>query len=740
MQKKKSTKSRATDFLIILFCLAGASVSGVLFWQEYNRTLVKLNEAPIGTIVFKNRIAHRKIENRIAWDRLKQTSPIYNGDTIRTAEMSEAVITFPDTVANIGVFENTLIQVFYNEEDGARIDLTNGDLEVSAGTGSILVSSGTSVVEIGQESQVSLNRGSGGFELAVSEGTARVNGTDLESGRTLSLLDDGSSNPNPVIAVTTLGKFTRVLGSSNGRSSIQLSWNASNFNSDTHVLVQAAQDKGFTRIVETQDIWGASSATLSLPPGMYFWRAVPVQGAEPVRGSYPSGRIEVLPPASVTAFAPAQGEDFIFTGNSRIPFSWSSAEGTNGYLLEISANENMISPEISRRIQSTSVIQTGLGDGRWYWRVRPLFPQQVKGEAVPSAVQAFSIARGTVVPAVPVLTFPAESGYLNIEKPNLLWKHDSGVDSWTVEVANNPQMSSPLVQQRTNVNFYAFPLGNTLQIGKTYYWRVTAQGGVATSSAVHSFTPEDPVVLAARSTRRSPVPVPVAPEPAAPEPVVTGLAVAEVAPPAPLAEPAVPEPAPAEPVALVEPVAPEPVLPVIVESVPEPAPPPPPPPPPPAPPVQEPPPVPGPVRTETPEEILRRLTTVSGTGTITATFPMDGYTAPLAQVAKAPSLVFNWEGRAREYYFSLYRTSGEAIIVMTSINEPRYRFQYPQLLEAGEYIWQVFERDSQGIWPDTPSVARRFTVTSGSASNAPAVPAVIKQLSTSEPGVLYGNP
>lgn len=732
MRKRKNTKSRATDVLIILFCLAGASVSGMLFWQEYNRTLVKLNEAPVGTIVFKNRTAHRKIENRIAWDRLKQTSPVYNGDTIRTAEQSEAVITFPNTVTNIGVFENTLIQIFYNETEGARIDLTSGNLDVTAGSGSVFVSSGASTIEIGQGSQVSLNQGSEGLGLAVSEGTARVNGTDIESGGVLSFLADGSPNTNPAIAMTAPGGFARVLGSPEGRSAVLFSWNTANFTSATHVLVEAAQDKGFTRIVESRDVQGASSATLSFPPGMYFWRAVPVQGGGPVSGSHPSGRIEVLPPVSLTAFTPARGQVFTFTGDSRVAFSWSAVEGAAGYLLEISANENMSAPEVSRQIQGTSVVQTGLGEGRWYWRVKPLFPDQIQGAAVSSGAQDFSVARGSIVPAVPVLTFPAENDYINSENPNLLWRYDPGVDSWTVEVADNPQMSNPLVQQSTNVNFYSLASGEALQIGSTYYWRVTAQGGVAASSAVRSFIPEDPAVLAARSIRRPPVPVPAAPEPVS-EPVVAGLAVAEIAPV---------EPVTAEPPVIAEPPAPEP--PVIAEPEPvslavaEPE--------PPAiaapepPPVQEPPPVPEPVRSETREEILRRLTAVSGGGTITATFPMEGYAVSLEQLAKAPNLVFNWEGQAREYYFSLYRTNGEAIIVMTPVNEPRYRFQYPKALETGDYIWQVFERDNQGMWPDAPSVAKRFTVTPRPASNAATVPALIKQLPTSEPGVLYGNP
>ena len=98
MRKKKNTPFRASDLVIVLLCCAGAIASGVLFWKEYNRTLTKLNEEPIGTIVFKKRTAQRKFSDRVVWDTLKQESPVYNGDTIRTIDQSEASITFRDQV------------------------------------------------------------------------------------------------------------------------------------------------------------------------------------------------------------------------------------------------------------------------------------------------------------------------------------------------------------------------------------------------------------------------------------------------------------------------------------------------------------------------------------------------------------------------------------------------------------------------------------------------------------------
>ena len=50
----------------------------------------KLNEQPIATITLKYKTAPRKFMDRVVWDRLRQDSPVYNGDTIHTATLSEA--------------------------------------------------------------------------------------------------------------------------------------------------------------------------------------------------------------------------------------------------------------------------------------------------------------------------------------------------------------------------------------------------------------------------------------------------------------------------------------------------------------------------------------------------------------------------------------------------------------------------------------------------------------------------
>ncbi|MDR2021317.1 MAG: FecR domain-containing protein [Treponema sp.] len=875
MRKKKNTKSRAADLLIILLCFAGTGVSGFAFWREYNRTLVKLNEEPVGSIVFKNRTAHRKIENRVAWDRLKQESPVYNGDTIRTAEESEAFITFEDQITKVNLYENTLVQIFYDSR-GTRIDIVGGNVDINSGGRRVFISSGVSTIELESGSQASLNSGGESFSLSMLTGQAKFNnGTELESGGMFSLLNDGTVDTSPAIAVTSFGRFASILGPAEGAASAVFTWNAVNFDADTYVILEVSEDRKFSRIVQARDIHGASSVSVPLETGEYWWRAYPVQGDSrevPGRG-YASGRIEALPFTAVSAIAPFPLQEFAFPGETSIPFSWTTVEGAGVYLFEISGNQNMNDPVVSRRVQGTSVVQSGLEPGRWYWRVTPVLSEQVKGTVLPSETGVFSIVRNGAAPAAPSLNAPARNGVIGMDNPLLSWKYDPGAAFWTVEVADNSQMSNPLLRQDSASNFYSLPAG-ILREDKTYFWRVIAHDarGAGSPSPVRSFTAEnvyrqkavfppdnysvtaeefermrftyrsnmrfqnyfqvssrsdfsspainDPVeagsfypgsklepgiwywriyaegrngpvssaprrlnvVAVSEAPRifgpsslsrgtalelnwdslyfasyqvdlysardpRNPVErritensyaafstgalepgdyivrvagfypesvrsariagvsaearvtvIPAAPpEPVWYEPVLTAAVISAPAEPEPAAAvvftPAEPEPAAA---VISVPAEPEPAAAII------------------------------PVPAEVSAQPAR---TFNLTRPIPGGFPPEGYVLTTGQLADVPSINFTWEGNAPEYRFALYRANGDIVVPLSVVNSPSFTMQNPRILEPGDYVWEIVERDRRGRPGE--SMAARFTVREG--------PMILRTLPTNNPGVLYGN-
>jgi hypothetical protein len=708
MRKNKNTKFKKTDLAILLFCLAGAGVSGISFWNEYNRTLSKLNEDPVGIIVFKKRTAQRKFIDRVVWDRLRQTSPVYNGDTVRTTEQSEAVIVFQDEETNLILDENTLIQIFYDGQRGARIDLTGGNLEVVSGSKGIAISSGSSAIVV--EGQANLNRSGEGFSLSVLEGNVSFDGTGMSSGSMLALDSGGRINTSPMITMSSFGASAFMLGVPGGKSPVDFSWKEFNFGPDTHVIVEVAEDRGFTRIVETRDVSGAQAVFIPLENGNYRWRAYPANGGsrEPSNRSFPSGTLEVIPAVTPVLIAPARAEDLSFSGESRVPFLWSAVESASAYLLEISANANMSAPVVSRRVEKNSVTQTGLKSGRWFWRITPVFPARIKGSVSPSAVSEFSVAPGSPVLAAPVLTFPQQNGkmYLDSRNYRLLWAHDPNALSWFVEMADNPRMANPAVREVVNSNYYSLP-GALLQNGKVWYWRVSARGGVGPSvSEVRNFEvssgnpPSTGPVLAAFSPAPPPPAPPVRAAPT-PEPV-------QVPPPPPRPTPPIEQPARV-------PVVPPP--PPIVQ--------------PPPPIVEQPPePVPDPMVSGA-DAIFSVLAVISGAGTVSGNIPPEGYILTTGQLESVSSINFVWEGKSPEYRFALYRMNGDVVIPPSDITVSSYTLMNPGLLTEDDYVWQVFERDSRRNWGELPSTAIRFSVVRGEA--------IIGTMELHDPGVLYGN-
>jgi adenylate cyclase len=102
---------------------------------------------------------------------------------------------------------------------------------------------------------------------------------------------------DPTITMTSFGSSAQVHGPAGSLVPVFFSWNKYNFGSDTHVIVEVAQDQDFDNIVEERDIITTLSVSVSIPlaDGQYWWRAYPANpgSREPVNTVFPSGTLMV---------------------------------------------------------------------------------------------------------------------------------------------------------------------------------------------------------------------------------------------------------------------------------------------------------------------------------------------------------------------------------------------------------------------------------------------------------------
>jgi hypothetical protein len=521
---KKKTRSRLSNslllpFLITIFiCLIGASTNSWLFYKSFFRALTKQNEQPIATITFKYKTAQRKILDRVVWDRLRQESPVYNGDTIHTAALSEATIWFND--GNVmDLMENTMAQVFLTEDKGAAVELEDGyanvdssdaenGMTLSSGGVQVAVKSGTSL-SAGSVSQAGAagagaagGKGSSGLSVQVLKGSASLQNAD---GSTLAIKQGEELNMStgtaqvipakPALTVYAPVRNEKILYHTQGATDVHFSWS----NTIASIVLQISKDKEFNDVLYRLNSDGLNETDIKLEAGTYFWK---LDGSEEGvseqqainDGQIKSGKIQVIQSLPPTQVAPA--ENYTYSYRTRTPavrIIWTESPYASTYKLEISKSQNMKNPIIEQRTSTTSSIISTLTEGTYYWRVTPYYTLNKKGFAEPSEVHIFKVERKGELTA-PKLLVPSENGIVNTETTakatSFSWKIENEAQSYTVRIADNPNLRNPAVSFETSDNFYTLNSNVTkLKDGK-WYWGITmrdAEGNLSPVSEIRTF-------------------------------------------------------------------------------------------------------------------------------------------------------------------------------------------------------------------------------------------------------------
>ena len=532
MQKKIKSKQNDSLFkyfvITIFICLIGAFISSALFYKGFFRALTKLNEEPIATITFKYKTAQRKFLERVVWDRLRQNSPVYNGDTIHTENLAEATVYFIDgNVMNLS--ENTMAQVFLSEDKLLTAELTDGYATVDAGeagAGVVLVADG---MEIALEAGSSVGAGiesksksSGvvgesslkkeevqketeekrGLSVQVLKGNAVVqseDGTKVDVVEGQGIAFDKQGQSLPVLVVTNPLPNSKILSTTQEKVLVPFKWNfgETKISENQKVYLTVAIDKDFENVVVFEDITNQNEKQIQLDAEKYFWKVSVVEDAtkEKVLTSQ-SGKLQIIESLKPNQIVPAENASFSY--RSRIPsirFMWDEANQATSYKLEIATNPSMENPIVEQRTNLTSLIISTLEFGNYYWRVTPYYTINNLGFANPSEVKSFSVERKSVLKK-PSLYVPLDNGIVNTDEEigsiAFSWKRESEAESYIVKIANNSELKNPFIIETTKDNFFTFDTKNVekkLKDGK-WFWSVTVQdfeGTLSEASDIRTF-------------------------------------------------------------------------------------------------------------------------------------------------------------------------------------------------------------------------------------------------------------
>ena len=492
MSKKKSTKStneKITTLLIVLLCLIGSGVSLGFFARDFFQSLSKLNEEPIAQITYKHKTAQRKFRDRDVWDRLRQHSPLYNGDTVRTAPASETTIHFNDD-DSIELLENSIVQIF--DEDGeAVIDVENGGVIVKAGAKSkgfkVRLGDIATTVQPGSSLSAVKDGDTLVTNLNVMDGKA-VMDTGEVLGKGNFFFEDGKKVANaPIITVTSPSPNEKILNLGGGKMPVQFKWNVQNLSSTDELVLDIAHQRDFEDAA--QHALGnatSSSITLELDGQSAYWRIYPKQFGKKFQTK---GKITFIEGTKQKLIIPE--DDYQETFRTVLPsvrFLWEENEWASGYFLEISPSPAFSNNAVEFLTNENFAIISSLSEGIWYWRVTPEFKSgTIRNTKLTSDARSFEIIKDTNIEK-PRLISPLDDSLIqkNEHEPVVFsWKPGEEGDMYTIQIAKDGDFTDMVLEADTAENHFETELDEG-----DYFWSVTVTGkdGKKKSSDTRSFS------------------------------------------------------------------------------------------------------------------------------------------------------------------------------------------------------------------------------------------------------------
>ena len=504
MRKRTKFKSPVLDVFVVVLFLSVAGHFSYAFWKDLNSTARRTDKEKIAIITFKNRIAQRKFDDRVVWERIDKSTPLYNGDLVKTADLAEAVITFNDG-SEVNITENTMIQVYYNDKEGLQISLNSGNLQLESSDNSkvqLTLGDGSKVSAGGGTSlsTKSTGSGSGASTVAVRSGSAVVTGSSgaveaLNSGETLSVKSTGEISRKPV-TVVSIPPELKVLNVEGGKVPVKLEWNTDN--SSQPVIIQTSTKKDFSEIKDAKTVTSENDSLLNVSDGILYWRVF-TEGHEDEASE---GKISIATPDPVQLISPAEAGSFRFRNrNPVLNFSWKGNDYAQNYLLRISSTPDMLNPVVELTTLTPFVQLDSIGNGQWWWQVTPYYDSI--GYAGASKIATFNVIKNDdILP--PALTVPlqqAELYYKDTPSVNFSWKSDIKA-SYELLLAADKDFTDIIARKNTAGQRVTVNLQTPEKDGQEYYWKVIRNSSEADDlspeSEVRSFTLSEYISLPTR--------------------------------------------------------------------------------------------------------------------------------------------------------------------------------------------------------------------------------------------------
>jgi outer membrane protein assembly factor BamB len=474
-----------SDFLALGISAVIISTFSVLLYADFTKKIEVEGVKQIGTITFKREVAQRKYQTQVVWEEVKQSYPVYNNDSIRTSEDSEAVIHLNDGT-DINVDENSMIMLS-TLANSININFAHGS--ISANRQNVAADAAISAITImASDTTVSIDRSNiqlsqlenRELDLTVSEGSASVKTASDAEALTVNVNEKAIISSDTREAKIVPLKFdlrgpdnNRFIITESGSTTVKFDWAFSDKPAGD-VNLQISSDRGFGEINQSKRITGLTGTTAQLGPGVYYWRLSAINKSSGKTEYSEIRKINIIYTAPVKHLAPLPGESVVYSlSNNSINFSWSENEMASGYILEVSDSSDFSSILKSADTALRRIALENIEPGEYFWRIKSRINAGGTETEKLSAPTKFSVERKAEF-SRPKLIRPAEGDKIDRivfrgKGAILSWNSEPGFASFDVDLASDNEFKQIIFSENRNVNFAE--IRRELPLGK-YYWRV----------------------------------------------------------------------------------------------------------------------------------------------------------------------------------------------------------------------------------------------------------------------------
>ena len=489
MKMKKNTRYNPdregvfVDILVVIFSLCAVGYTSFLFYRNLNKTFERKDKPAVAIVSFKYKSVQRRFIDRAVWDRPVQYSPVYNGDTLRTAPDAEATVYFPDNSV-ISIDSNTMIQIFKPLSEEASV-------QIAEGKDSVLHAD---------------KRTAGNLRLAVEKGTAALAKTavsgaasDFINSETLTAGSLTAEEKTPFVSIISPVSGTKLLNQNAAGESMPVlfKW-YSTFPSDTELVLETARNHGFTADVRHISVTGLEELTLEEQPGTLYWRLYAADTGFD-HESADAGKLNIFSAPPPVLLQPAAETGYTY--RKRLPavrFLWKGSALASSYTLEVADNPDMLNPAAVKQVSAESVTVSDLKEGTWYWRISPAYFISSNMPVKPSAVSAFSIERKKELDPIELISPGKTADTAEGKSINFSWKTAEEVKTYKLRIARSENMSGTVSEFVTGRNYFELKKAAQTLPNGLYYWTVEGfdeENELITSSKSSVFKTRDSEIV-----------------------------------------------------------------------------------------------------------------------------------------------------------------------------------------------------------------------------------------------------